>query len=170
MKLFIRGLKAVAIIEDENSPILVKEGEYLVDFPEEIALEDMTEEFIGILLSDGVEAARASVAPNPYPKEISLWRFRNRFTFEQRVEIESSRSTDPVIETLMKDLESVRDSMVSLDIPETIQGIGILVSKKIITESRAAYVLHYGVGEPPAPDDTFPVEEPPAEDPPVEGA
>lgn len=158
MKLVVRSLKAVAIVEDGGT-ILLKDGEELLNFPEEVSLDDMDEGFVTALRLSGVEAARQYLVKPKWRPEISMWLFRKRFTFGQRVAIETARAQNPVIETLMRDLESVKGQMVDLSLEDTQIGVGLLVQEGLITQSRAGYVLFYGDGEMPVPDDTPPVED-----------
>lgn len=149
-QLLVRGLTAIAIVDPEL--VVVKPGHALVDYPPTVPLGEMTEGFVQVLLEEGVEAAAAYQPRTIYPQEISMWRFRTRFTFEERVGFEGAVGTDPVVATLMKDLEAVKDKMVDLALPETQLGLHLLVSKGLITQARADYVLHYGDGTPPDPE------------------
>lgn len=159
MKLLVRGLTAIAIVEDGTS-VLLKDGEELIAFPEGVPLEEMDEGFVTALRLEGIDGALRYLNTPKWRPEISMWRFRKRFTFEQRVAIEAARSQNPVIETLMRDLESVKGQMVDLSLEDTQMGVGLLVQEGLITQSRADYVLFYGDGEMPVPDDTPPVEDP----------
>lgn len=153
-KLLIRGVTPIAIVD--STDVALSEGQSLISYPPEVTLDQMSEGFVQALLNDGFDAARIYLTVPQYRHEISLWRFRKRFTFEQRVSIETARHTDPVIETLMKDLESVKENTIDLSLVDTVQGVGVLVMKGLITQSRADYVLFYGDGPMPVPDDTPP--------------
>ena len=167
MKLLVRGLTPIAIIENAGT-IVLGPNELLLDFPEEVTLDEMSEEFVSVLKSSGIEGARSYLNTKLYPTTISMWAFRKRFTFDQRVAIETARGENPIVETLMRDLESVKNNMVDLTLEDTINGMGVLVAYGFITQSRADYVLYHGAGDPPEPVDEPETEEPPAEDPPAE--
>jgi hypothetical protein len=149
-QLLVRGLIALAIVDP--TVVALQAGQTLVDYPPTIPLEDMSEGFIRVLLDEGVAAAEAYHALPKYPRELSLWHFRNRFTFPQRVALEASRSTDPEVGALMEDLGSAKDKMVDLALPATRGGVYLLVSKGLISTTRAEHVLHHGDGELPDPE------------------
>ena len=65
--------------------------------------------------------------------------FRKRFTFAERTAIETAAVTDPEVRTVQKDFEAAQE--IDLTYPDTIQGVGLLVTKGLLTQDRANAVL-----------------------------
>lgn len=148
MKLLVRNNVAVGTVpEDYQDP----RGGVLVDYPEDMTLDELTPDRVAILVEHGVEGLMDYLTAPKYPQKISLYTFRRRFTLEQRVAIEDARKTDPLVDALMKDLESIKYRMVDLGLQETIDGVGVMVSKGFIIQERADFILHYGDEEPVDP-------------------
>lgn len=61
--------------------------------------------------------------------------FRNRLTFSERVAIETAAETDVAVRVLMQDIDSA--AFVTLTDPAVIDGLGLLVSKQLLTQARA---------------------------------
>lgn len=65
--------------------------------------------------------------------------FRKRFTFTERTAIETAAVTDPEVRTVQKDFEAAQE--IDLTYPDTIQGVGLLVAKGLLTQARADEIL-----------------------------
>jgi hypothetical protein len=65
--------------------------------------------------------------------------FRKRFTFLERTAIETTAVTDPEVRTVQKDFEAAQE--IDLTYPDTIQGVGLLVAKGLLTQARADEIL-----------------------------
>ena len=72
---------------------------------------------------------------------ITRYQFLNRFTMTELAAILSSVKTDPIVEAIMKKLESVKDYEVDLDDPQTIGGVDTLIAKNLITPDRRPQIL-----------------------------
>lgn len=70
-------------------------------------------------------------------RTLSKLQFRVRFTFEERIALDSS--TDPAVHTLRRDFFSAE--FIDLDDPLTIGGLDLLVYKNIILNTRKAEIL-----------------------------
>jgi hypothetical protein len=75
---------------------------------------------------------------NPTTKVTRL-AFRNRFTFAEKVDIETAAESDAAVRVLLKDQESA--TFIDLARLDTQQGVQLLVSKNLITAQRAAVIL-----------------------------
>lgn len=64
---------------------------------------------------------------------------RNRFTFAEKVAIETAAETDAEVRVLLKDLESA--THIDLTRPDTIAGMQILESKGILAAGRSAEIM-----------------------------
>jgi hypothetical protein len=83
-------------------------------------------------------------AANPVPtvtKPMAMTHlaFRKRFTFTERTAIETAAVTDPEVRTVQKDFEAAQE--IDLTYPDTIQGVGLLVAKGLLTQARANEIL-----------------------------
>lgn len=65
--------------------------------------------------------------------------FRNRFTFAEKVAIETAAESDATVRVLLKDQEAA--TFIDLARIDTQQGVQLLVSKNLITAQRAADIL-----------------------------
>lgn len=75
--------------------------------------------------------------------------FRNRFTFDEKVAIETAIENDITVRTLLKDIESV--SYVTLTDQSLIDGLGLLVSNELITQARADEIQGTPISEDERP-------------------
>ncbi len=88
------------------------------------------------------EAAKTWAANPPVEPEVTVMThlaFRKRFTFDERTAIETAAITDPEVRTVQKDFESAQE--IDLTYPDTIQGVGLLVAKGLLTQARANEIL-----------------------------
>ena len=65
--------------------------------------------------------------------------FRNRFTFSEKLAIETAAESDAAVRVLLKDQEAA--TFIDLARLDTQQGVQLLVSKGLITAQRAAEIL-----------------------------
>ena len=65
--------------------------------------------------------------------------FRNRFTFAEKVAIETAAESDATVRVLLKDQEAA--TFIDLARLDTQQGVQLLVSKNLITAQRATEIL-----------------------------
>lgn len=65
--------------------------------------------------------------------------FRNRFTFEEKVAIETAAETDATVRVLLKDQSEA--TYIDLERADTQQGTMLLVQKGLITSERASEIL-----------------------------
>jgi hypothetical protein len=65
--------------------------------------------------------------------------FRNRFTFAEKVAIETAAESDATVRVLLKDQEAA--TFIDLARIDTQQGVQLLVSKNLITAQRASEIL-----------------------------
>lgn len=65
--------------------------------------------------------------------------FRNRFTFAEKVAIETAAESDATVRVLLKDQEAA--TFIDLARIDTQQGVQLLVSKSLITAQRATEIL-----------------------------
>lgn len=77
------------------------------------------------------------VKPDDSSVNISVYEFRKRFTLDEKVAIKSS--TDPVIQVFQDDMNSL--TTVNLLDEDLKSGMDYLVSKNILTQSRADEIL-----------------------------
>ena len=75
--------------------------------------------------------------------------FRNRFTFAEKVAIETAAETDPVVRVLLKDQEAA--TFIDLSRQDTQDGVQLLASKALLTSERAEAIL----GAPIQPEETY---------------
>jgi len=64
---------------------------------------------------------------------------RNRFTFAEKVDIETAAETDPVIRVLLKDLEAA--NYIDLSRSESLAAMQVLESKGILAEGRSVEIM-----------------------------
>lgn len=65
--------------------------------------------------------------------------FRNRFTFSEKVMIETAAETDAIVRVLLKDQSEA--TFIDLSRADTQQGTLLLVQKGLITQDRADQIL-----------------------------
>jgi hypothetical protein len=65
--------------------------------------------------------------------------FRNRFTFAEKVAIETAAESDATVRVMLKDQEAA--TFIDLARIDTQQGVQLLVSKNLITAQRASEIL-----------------------------
>lgn len=75
----------------------------------------------------------------PAQTKITRLAFRNRFTFAEKVAIETAAETDAAVRVLLKDQESA--TFIDLFREDTQQGIQMLVDKALLNSARASEVL-----------------------------
>lgn len=85
------------------------------------------------------ERIAAIESRNTGPMIVSKWKFRSKFTVEERVAIETAASTDSLLRVLRDDLLSL--DYVDLAAPDTIASVNLLVSKSLLTQDRATTIL-----------------------------
>lgn len=66
--------------------------------------------------------------------------FRQRFTFAERVAIETAAETDASVRVMLKDQEAA--SYIDLSRQDTIDGVNALATATLITEARAGEILN----------------------------
>lgn len=71
--------------------------------------------------------------------KITKLAFRNRFTFAEKVAVETAAESDPVVRVLLKDQEAA--TFIDLSRQDTIDGVQLLVSKSLLTQVRADEIL-----------------------------
>ena len=85
---------------------------------------------------------RPHTGPAPHPiNNISPISFKLRFTSTERVAIYSAVDTDPVIKDWVSILDDQRLTTVDLTSDGTKDAVAYLVTKKILTQSRANKIL-----------------------------
>jgi hypothetical protein len=103
-------------------------------------VDDITISFLQTLNQQQEDILVALMASPPLvalSRNISKLQFRLLFTFEERVALDNS--TDPIINTLRRDLASAE--FVDLDSPLISQGLDLLIYKNIILYTRKAEIL-----------------------------
>lgn len=75
----------------------------------------------------------------PPTSKITRLSFRNRFTFAEKVAIETAAETDAVVRVLIKDQSEA--TYIDLNRVDTQQGTQLLVAKGLITAERASEIL-----------------------------
>lgn len=93
-------------------------------------------------VSDQLPASVAST-------KITKLAFRNRFTFAEKVAIETAAETDPAVRVLLKDQEAA--TFIDLSRRDTQDGVQLLASKTLLTPERAEEIL----GAPIQPDEIY---------------
>lgn len=81
--------------------------------------------------------------------KITKLAFRNRFTFAEKVAIETAAETDPVVRVLLKDQEAA--TFIDLSRQDTLDGVQLLASKALLTPERAEAIL----GTTIQPEETY---------------
>lgn len=84
-----------------------------------------------IKLSEDIQLLRS--------KRITRLAFRRRFTFDERVSIESAARSDTQVNVLL--IDQAAASFIDLDDPATSAGVALLVEKTLITAQRAKDIL-----------------------------
>lgn len=98
-----------------------------------------------IIMPDGVIVEipdDAEIIQNQAPlpsSRITKLAFRNRFTFSEKVAIETAADSDAVVRVLLKDQEAA--TFIDLARQDTQHGVQLLVSKNLITAARSAEIL-----------------------------
>lgn len=70
--------------------------------------------------------------------KITKLAFRNRFTFAEKVAIETAAETDPAVRVLLKDQEAA--TFIDLSRQDTLDGVQLLVTKSLLTAERASEI------------------------------
>ena len=79
--------------------------------------------------------------PRPAPPTaITRLALRNRFTFAEKVAIETAAESDPVIRVLLKDLEVA--SYIDLSRYDSLAAMQVLESKGILVAGRGAEIMN----------------------------
>ena len=106
-----------------------------------------------ILTKNGVEYT-ATPPPTPVPgvsvepyygTRITRLAFRNRFTFAEKVALETAAESNATLRVMMKDQESA--TCIDLGRQDTIDGVNALVGLTLLTEERATEILTTPVQE-----------------------
>lgn len=79
------------------------------------------------------------VAASAPPASLSQLDFLRRFTVQERVAVREAAKTDAIVADFLDLLN--RATEIHVDAPDTIAGIGYLVSVSLLTEPRAAEIL-----------------------------
>lgn len=80
-----------------------------------------------------------------YGTKITHYAMRKRFTFEERVAIETASDSDKSVKTLLKDMDSAK--FIDLSISEINQGIQMLEQKGLLAAGRADEIINKPVQE-----------------------
>lgn len=94
---------------------------------------------------DGVDLVKPEAPPlasPPSPPQVTPVQFKLLFTPAERVAIKSARSTDAMIDDFYEIVEDPRLTMVDFGLQSTVDGVGYLVSKGLITEARKAEIIN----------------------------
>lgn len=75
------------------------------------------------------------------PPQVTPVQFKLLFTPAERVAIKAARSTDAMIDDFYEIVEDPRLTMVDFGLQSTVDGVGYLVSKGLITEERKAEII-----------------------------
>lgn len=81
----------------------------------------------------------AVIKANQLSHKITRLAFRNRFTFEEKVAIETAAENDAVVRVLLKDQSEA--TYIDLARADTQQGTMLLVQKNLLTVERAEEIL-----------------------------
>lgn len=99
----------------------------------------------GWIFADGAWDAPAPpapwVEPSPAPPQVTPVQFKLLFTPAERVAVKAARATDAMIDDFYEIVEDPRLTMVDFGLQSTVDGVGYLVSKGLITEARKAEIL-----------------------------
>lgn len=110
-------------------------------------------EHVFLSAEDGFDGSSYIGKSWPRPKgnfmAITRLAFRNRFTFAERVAIETATDSDMEVRVLMKDIESA--SFVTLTDQAVIDGLALLVSKGLIAQARADEIQSAPISESERP-------------------
>ncbi len=93
------------------------------------------------------------IIPAPPVQEnyrITKLAFRNRFTFMEKVLIETEAQVDVQVKVVMDDQREA--TFIDLKREDTIQGVYLLVSKKLITPQRAEEILNNPIQDEERPE------------------
>ncbi len=133
------GEDTVRIISDHNLAVGVCPA--FPGYPVAIMGEGAAQRMLPFPVSWAAVTAWAATAPAEAVAVTVMTHlaFRKRFTFEERTAIETAAITDPEVRTVQKDFEAAQE--IDLTYPDTIQGVGLLVSKGLLTQARANAVL-----------------------------
>jgi hypothetical protein len=82
----------------------------------------------------------ATVGGTITDSKITKLAFRQRFTFAERVAIETEAETDASVRVMLKDQEAA--SFIDLSRQDTIDGVNALAAATLITEQRASEILN----------------------------
>lgn len=96
---------------------------------------------MNILFDNGthkVESA-GTVAPPVVSTKITKLAFRHRFTFAERVAIETAAASDASVRVMLKDQESA--TYIDIARQDTIDGVNALATATLITPERATEIL-----------------------------
>lgn len=99
----------------------------------------------GWIFADGTWAAPDApapwVEPAPTPPQVTLVQFKLLFTPAERVAIKAARATDAMIDDFYEIVEDPRLTMVDFGLQSTVDGVGYLVSRGLITEARKDEII-----------------------------
>ena len=90
----------------------------------------------------------ASVSDEPAKEaetKITKLAFRNRFTFAEKVAIETAAEADPAVRVLLKDQEAA--TFIDLSRTDTQNGVQLLVTKSLLTAERADVILSLDIND-----------------------
>ena len=97
---------------------------------------------LNVLFDNGthkVESVGVPATPTPDSK-ITRLAFRNRFTFAEKVAIETAAKTDVEVKVLLDDQSAA--TFIDLSRSDTIGGLDLLASKTLITLARKDEILN----------------------------
>lgn len=89
------------------------------------------------------DGAVASDEPNEQSTKVTKLAFRNRFTFAEKVAIETAAETDAAVRVLLKDQDAA--SFIDLKRKDTYDGLQILVNKNLLESQRPAEILSLSI-------------------------
>lgn len=98
---------------------------------------------VTIEIPEGAIASSSVTEDSSQSTKLTRLSFRNRFTFAEKVAIETAAETDVVVRVLLKDQSEA--THIDLTRVDTQQGIQILVGKGLLTAERASEILSLNV-------------------------
>ena len=102
---------------------------------------------MNILLDTGTHKIESTgtIAAPVADNKITKLAFRHRFTFAERVAIETASASDASVRVMMKDQESA--TYIDIARQDTIDGVNALATATLITPERAASILTDAIQE-----------------------
>lgn len=125
----------------ENICIAVSQLSMPVENPALIPIDSYDESLIGKVWNGVSFEEPPEVPPEPVElgSKITKLAMRNRFTFAEKVAIESAADSDTEVRVIMKDFDSA--SFIDLSRPDTIAALNLYESKGLLSSGRAVEIL-----------------------------